>query len=177
MGYNGDYLEGLVYQAKRTMSISKKYQSFNLSLLQVKDIASMKEVVEEAIKVVKRLNFYRYRSARKHSSNTISNKLDLFLAIDDVMYNDEANLLIGIDWTVNLKSIEEKVSKHSELQEAIGLVVDKTCVVCVLNENCLENIGEAKLAKAIYNLLKKINKEVSKYDFAGYLIIDAKELI
>jgi hypothetical protein len=175
MGYNGDYLEGLVFQAKKGMN-NKKYKSFNLSLLQAQELSSLKEVIEEACKKLKELDFHRYKTARKYCNNTVSSKLDHFLAIDDILYNEERNITVGIDWTVNPKDIQHKIEKHRKLQEALGLVVDTTCVVCVSYEDTLDNLDEASLAKAVYKMLKLIDKAVSKSNFPGYLIIDARDL-
>ena len=176
MGYNGDYLEGLVKTAKETMNSIKKYKTFNLSLLQRNSIDSLKEDIDKACNVVKELDFRRYKAAKKYSGNSATSKLDHFLAIDDIVYNDEENLSIGIDWTVNPNDVDYKVSKHEDLQDALELVVDKTCVVYIQNEDTLGELKEADLAKAVYKILKKINKAASKYDFAGSIIIDANDI-
>jgi hypothetical protein len=175
--YAGNYLEGLIWSAKEGMNNIKKYKSFNLSLLQTKDIVTMERVINSACDKVKELDFYRYKNARKYSDNTMVSKLDHFLAIDDILYNDEDNIAIGIDWTVNLNSINDKVIKHSELREAINTVVDCTCVVGLSYEDALDNLDEADLAKAIYNLLKIVNKSVKAKTFKGYVLIDARDLI
>lgn len=175
--YAGNYLEGLIRSAKKNMNSIKKYKTFNLSLLQTKDIVTMEKVINSACDKVKELDFYRYKSARKYSENTTVSKLDHFLAIDDILYNDEDNIAIGIDWTVNLNSIQDKVAKHRELKEAINLVVDITCVVAVSYEDTLDRLDEASLAKAIYNLLKIVNKSVKAITFKGYVLVDARDLI
>lgn len=176
LNYDGAYLEGLILTAKKTMNSIKKYKTFNLCLLQAHQINSMEERINTACEQLKELNFERYRTARKYSDNSTINKLDLYLAIDDIVYNDEANLSIGIDWTTNSNSLVDKVAKHKSLHEVLTTVVDKTCVVLVQNEDVL-GIDPASLAKAIYNLLKLINKEVLKKNYEGYLIVDAKDLI
>ena len=176
MGYNGDYLEGLVQTAKKAMNSIKKYKSFNLSLLQRNSIDSLKEDIDNACDVVRELDFRRYRAAKKYSKNSATSKLDHFLAIDDIVYNDEENLSIGVDWTVNPYEVDYKVNKHDELRQALELVIDKTCVVYIQNEDTLGELKEADLAKAVYKILKKINKAASEYDFAGSLIIDANDL-
>lgn len=175
--YAGNYLEGLVWSAKESMNSIKKYKTFNLSLLQTKDIVTMEKVINSACDKVKELDFYRYKNARKYSKNTIVSKLDHFLAIDDILYNDEDNITIGIDWTVNLNSINDKAIKHCELKEAINTVVDCTCVVGVSYEDALDNLDGANLAKAIYKLLKIINKSVKSKKFKGYILVDARDLI
>ena len=175
--YAGNYLEGLIWSAKKGMNNIKKYKSFNLTLLQAKDIVSMEEVITNGCNKVKELDFYRYKTARKYSENTLASKLDHFLAIDDILYNDEDNISIGIDWTVNLNSIDSKVLKHQELKEAINLVVDFTCVVGVSYEDTLDTLDEASLTKAIYNLLKVVNKAVKSKKFKGYVLIDARDLV
>lgn len=176
MGYNGDYLEGLLQTAKETMNCIKKYKTFNLSLLQRNSIDSLKEDIDKACDVVKELDFRRYKTAKRYSGKSATSKLDHFLAIDDIVYNDEENVSIGIDWTVNLKEVDYKVSKHKYLKQALELVVDKVCVVYIQNEDTLGELEEAALAKAVYKILKKINKAASKYDFAGFLIIDANNI-
>jgi hypothetical protein len=158
------------------MNSIKKYKTFNLSLLQSNQIDSLGQVIDKACEQLKELDFHRYVTARKCSNNTASSKLDFYLAIDDIIYNDELNLCIGVDWTTNSNSLLEKVAKHKNLSQILNLVVDKTCVVLVQNEDLLD-IDSASLAKAVYNLLKLINKEVSKKNYAGYLIVDAKDLI
>jgi len=176
MGYNGDYLEGIVINAKKAMNSIKKYKTFNLSLLQERDINSMKDRVNSACDTIKSIDFDRYRSARRYSNKTTVSRLDHFLTIDDILYNDEANIAIGIDWTVNPNEMLSKVDKHKRLKEAILQVVDITCVVYVEYEEVLDELSSAELAKAIYKMLKKIDKAVSKKDFAGYLTIDAQTL-
>jgi len=177
MGYNGDQLEGAIQTAKQAMKAIKKYKTFNLSLLQINDINSLKEDIDKACDQIRSLDFGRYKSARKYSNNTCTSRLDHFLAIDDILYNDELNLSIGIDWTVNPEEVYYKASKHEDLQEALGLVVDKTCAVCIQHSDLLDELDKPSLARAIYKLLKKINKAVSKYKFAGYLVIDAYDLV
>ncbi len=177
MGYNGDQLEGAIQTAKQAMKSIKKYKTFNLSLLQANDISSLKEDIEKACNMIKSIDFGRYRAARKYSGNSCISRLDHFLAIDDILYNDELNLSIGIDWTVNIEEVQYKAGKHGDLQDALELVVDKTCAVCVQYSDLLDELDSASLAKAVYKLLKKINKAASKYKFAGYLVVDAHDLV
>lgn len=177
INYNGLYLEGLILKARNAMKTIKKYKTFNLSLLQDNQITSLEVVIEEACDKIKHLDFNRYVTARKYCSTNLRSKLDHILAIDDILYNDEKNITIGVDWTTNLNSLTFKTSKHEKYRQAWNNLVDYMCVVCICNEDVLDSLDDGAIAKAVYTILKLVDKEVSRKDFEGYLIIDAKQLV
>lgn len=176
--YNGDYLEGLVQQAKQHMFISKKFQSFKLRLLNHHDIQSMKSGIDAAVEQLKICNFYHYKTARKYMNiNNCSDVLDKCLATDDILYLDEENKCISIDWTCSIYKIDEKVEKHKMLSTCMFDLVDYQIVVCMQNVDLWEDLSEPSLAKSMYKVLQLIAKEVMRKDYSGYIVIDVKEII
>lgn len=180
MGYNGDYLEELIKEGNATMisKIISKGTQVDRKLLNDGEVHQLGESVDEALVHLKKINRFRYRAAERNMTMpTTKAKLDLFLAIDDILINNKTDQWIGIDWTTNKNSQDlfKKINNHKDLKECHWVVgLDKTIVVLVINEGA---IPDGKEAKFVYRALKAINKEVNKKDFQGGMTIDAREIL
>lgn len=180
MSYNGKYLEDLIKEGNKIMikKLINKSKEVRRKLLNDNEIHQLKDEVEDALVHLHKINPYRYKSAQKHMTlPSTKNKLDLFLAIDDILVDNKNNIWVGIDWTTNknLTDLSKKINNHKDLNECHWFVgLDKSIVVLVLNE---DTIPENKASKFVYRALKLIVKEVKKPTFQGGMTIDAKELM
>lgn len=176
--YEGNYLEGFILQAKNFMLKSKKYQNFRLRLLGYHDIKSFMPALKESLDILKQENFYHYKSSRKYTNlNNAADILDKCLATDDILFNEETDHTIAIDWTSNIYAIQDKVEKHLLLKSCIENIADFQIVVCMQNVDLWEGLNESDLAKSLYKVLQKINDEVLQKDYSGFIIIDVKSII
>jgi hypothetical protein len=176
--YNGDYLEGFISKAKGYMSNSKKYRSFRFKLLNNNDMKSMFSELSKSLDILREDDFFHYKTSRKYAN--LKDAKDIFdkcFATDDILYDEELNVSISIDWTCSKYKIQEKVEKHNMLNRAISNICEYQIVVCTENIDLWDTLDECDLAKSVYKILKLISTKVSEKDYAGYIIIDIKDII
>ena len=174
MGYNEAYLIDLIHQGNSMLTSSK------LSLLRDRDYIDEEEFIDAGIAVLKQLNYKHWKAAKQYSGTMPKDKLDHYLAIDDLLLDERSNdeVYIGIDWTLNKRSVVQKIEKHKWMKRAHRAAnIDHTCVVHVSNEEVLELYDDATKASVLYRVLEKVANEVIKPNFLGAVAVDIKDLV
>ena len=175
MGYNEEYVTDLIYKGAKAHMIS----DHELSLMEDCEYRNETEGINKAIAVLKNLNFGHYRNAKKHSTGGNKNKLDMYLAIDDILIDNRTpELTIGIDWTLDRSKVISKIKKHAWMKPAHEhLNLDYIAVVHISNGDLLDLATEEQAAEVHLKMLKAIVTKVTAAGFVGAIAIDIRDYI
>lgn len=182
MGYHGTYIEDLINMANETMinKLIEKGSEVKRKLLTLSHIHQISDDIKDALSYLKKSDPIRYKRASKYlKGDCPKDKLDLFLAIDDILLikKDEDDLWVGIDWTTDLDSdtLLKKINNHKKLKHCHYLVgLDYSIVVLLTN---VDAIPKGKEAKFLFRALKAIAQKVKEPNFQGGMTIDAKAIL